>query len=140
VGVTFSKKKVWLLLLAGLISEAVGFVLIKRGLVHVPVFTSHSLISSEFIVSVLKSPQVLIGTAFEALHFGVLMELLSVSDVSYIIPLTSIGYVLTPISALFFLGEGIPPVRWAGILFVCIGVAMVSFSDKKSRENTENLA
>ena len=73
MGVTFSKKKVWLLLLAGLISEAVGFVLIKRGLVHVPVFTSHSLISSEFIVSVLKSPQVLIGTAFEALHFGVLM-------------------------------------------------------------------
>ena len=140
MGVTFSKKKVWLLLLAGLISEAVGFVLIKRGLVQVPVFTSHSLTSSEFLVSVLKSPQVLVGTAFEALHFGVLMELLSVSDVSYIIPLTSIGYVLTPISALFFLGEGIPPVRWAGILFVCIGVAMVSFSDKKSRENTENLA
>ena len=137
---TFSKKKVWLLLLAGLISEAVGFVLIKRGLGQVPVFTSHSLTSFGFLVSVLKSPQVLIGTAFEALHFGVLMELLSVSDVSYIIPLTSIGYVLTPISALFFLGEGIPPVRWAGILFVCIGVAMVSFSDKKSRENTENLA
>ncbi len=94
---TFSRKKVWILLLAGLISEAVGFVLIKRGLVQVPVFTSHSLTSSEFLVSVLKSPQVLLGTAFEALHFGVLMELLSVSDVSYIIPLTSIGYILTPL-------------------------------------------
>ncbi len=137
---TFSRKKVWILLLAGLISEAVGFVLIKRGLVQVPVFTSHSLTSFEFLVSVLKSPQVLLGTAFEALHFGVLMELLSVSDVSYIIPLTSVGYVLTPLSALFFLGEGIPPVRWAGILFVCVGVAMVSFSDKKKRETTENLA
>jgi len=138
--VTFSKKKVWILLLVGLVSEAIGFVLIKRGLDHVPVFTIHSLTSFDFLGPILKSPQVLFGTAFEALHFAVLMELLSVSDVSYIIPLTSIGYVLTPISAFFFLGEGIPAVRWIGILLVCAGVVLVSVSDKKSRTNPEGLA
>jgi len=128
--VSFSRRKLWGLLLAGLISEAIGFVLIKRGLAIVPGFSGKSLSSLSFLIPVVKSPQVLIGTAFEALHFGILMELLSVSDVSYIIPLTSIGYVLTPLSALFFLGETIPPLRWSGILLVCAGVAAVSVSDR----------
>ena len=130
---TFSKRKVWILLLIGLLSEAVGFILIKRGLHSTPPFSSQSLTSLVFIGAILKSPQVLIGTAFEALHFGVLMELLSVSDLSYIIPLTSIGYILTPLSALLFLGEGIPPVRWIGILLVCLGVTMVSLSDRQKK-------
>lgn len=130
----FSRKKVLLLLLAGLLSEAVGFVLIKRGLASVPSFSSSSLTGIDFVLPLMKSPLVLIGTAFEALHFGVLMELLSVSDVSYVIPLTSIGYILTPLSALVFLGEGIPPLRWAGILLVCAGVALVSVSDRKKKQ------
>ncbi len=134
---SFSRKKIWLLLLTGLVSEAVGFVLIKKGLVQVPVFTTSSMTSFTFLYSIVKNPQVLLGTAFEALHFGVLMELLSVSDVSYIIPLTSIGYILTPISALLFLSEGIPPVRWAGIFFVCAGVMLVSFSDRQHRKKPD---
>ncbi len=127
----FSRKKVILLLLAGMLSEAVGFVLIKRGLSSLPPFSSLSFSGFGFVDSLVTSPLVLVGTAFEALHFGVLMELLSVSDVSYVIPLTSIGYILTPMSALIFLGEAIPPLRWAGIFFVCAGVALVSVSDRK---------
>ncbi len=112
--------------------------LIKRGLAAVPGFSGHSLSSLSFLLPVVKSPQVLIGTAFEALHFGILMELLSVSDVSYIIPLTSVGYVLTPLSALFFLGERIPPLRWFGILLVCAGVAAVSVSDRGQKDGASH--
>lgn len=130
---TFSGKKVVLLLLAGLLSEAVGFVLIKRGLATVPAFSLASITGTGFLSAILHSPLVLLGTAFEALHFGVLMELLSVSDVSFVIPLTSVGYLLTPLSAMVFLGESIPPVRWVGILFVCSGVALVSISDRGKR-------
>ena len=131
---SFSKRKTWTLLLAGLLSEAVGFVLIKRGLTNVPAFSGHSLESLSFLIPVVSSPKVLLGTAFEALHFGILMELLSVSDVSYIIPLTSIGYILTPLSALFFLQETIPLLRWMGILLVCAGVAAVSLSDRSGKK------
>jgi drug/metabolite transporter (DMT)-like permease len=134
--VSYSRKKIWGLLLAGLLSEAIGFVLIKRGLAGVPAFSGHSLHSLSFLIPVITSPQVLVGTAFEALHFGVLMELLSVSDVSYIIPLTSIGYVLTPLSALFFLQEKIPTLRWVGIFFVCAGVAAVSISDRSGKDHS----
>jgi drug/metabolite transporter (DMT)-like permease len=134
--VSYSRKKIWGLLLVGLLSEAVGFVLIKRGLSEVPAFSGHSLQSLSFLLPVITSPQVLIGTAFEALHFGVLMELLSVSDVSYIIPLTSIGYVLTPLSALFFLQEKIPTLRWIGIFLVCTGVAAVSLSDRSGKDHS----
>ena len=131
---SFSRRKIWILLLAGLLSEAIGFVLIKRGLANVPAFSGQSLKSLSFLLPVVASPQVLVGTAFEALHFGILMELLSVSDVSYIIPLTSIGYILTPLSALFFLQEKIPMLRWVGILLVCAGVAAVSLSDRSGNK------
>jgi len=135
---SFSRKKVFFLLFLGLISEAVGFVLIKRGLSSVPPFSSASLTSSGFVVHLIQSPLVLIGTAFEALHFGVLMELLSVSDVSYVIPLTSIGYILTPLSAWIFLGEGVPSLRWGGIFFVCAGVSLVSVSDRRKSVSPQN--
>ncbi|AFS53853.1 hypothetical protein BOX24_06545 [Leptospirillum ferriphilum] len=115
---------VFLLMAIGLASEAWGFVLIKKGLLqHPPAgpFLSGSHLAAVFF-QLVSTPLVLLGTALEALHFGVLMELLSFGEVSFIIPLTSVGYVLTPLTALFLLHETIPPERWAGIVLVCAGV------------------
>ena len=115
---------VFLLMSIGLVSEAWGFVLIKKGLLQRPPpgsFLSPSHVAAVFL-QLVSTPLVLLGTALEALHFGVLMELLSFGEVSFIIPLTSVGYVLTPLTALFLLHESIPPERWAGIFLVCAGV------------------
>lgn len=115
---------VFLLMSIGLGAEAWGFVLIKKGLLEHPStgnFLSAPHMAAIFL-QILSTPLVLLGTALEALHFGVLMELLSFGEVSFIIPLTSVGYVLTPLAALFLLHESIPPARWAGILLVCAGV------------------
>ncbi len=115
------------LLLGGLISEAVGFVLIRKGFEHSPDF--HAFFSTtaigQLVKTIITSPAILSGTAFEAVHFGFLLELLSLSDVSFIIPLTSFGYILTPIFANTFLHEAIPPLRWAGISLICAGVIVI---------------
>lgn len=124
------KKPVWyvfFLLAIGLGSEAWGFVLIKKGLFETAVQTPF-LSTSHFIgvfFQIVETPLVLLGTALEALHFGILMELLSFGDVSFMIPLTSIGYVVTPLTALFLLHETVPPERWAGIVLICCGVAVI---------------
>jgi len=122
-------KMAWVLslLAAGLISEGIGFVLIRKGFEHSQAF--HALFSStaikQLIKTIITSPAILSGTAFEAVHFGFLLELLSLSDVSFIIPLTSLGYILTPIFANIFLHEAIPPLRWAGISLICAGVIVL---------------
>ncbi|MHB8423518.1 MAG: hypothetical protein ACYC9S_10775 [Leptospirales bacterium] len=128
------KKPLWyvfLLLAIGLGSEAWGFVFIKKGLLETAVqspFLSSSHLISVFL-QIVGTPLVLLGTALEALHFGILMELLSFGDVSFMIPLTSIGYVLTPLTALILLHETIPPERWAGIVLICCGVAVILKKD-----------
>jgi len=54
------------------------------------------------------------------------MALLSWADLSYVLPVTAIGYVLVALVGHVFLAEQIPLKRWAGIVLIVAGVAMVS--------------
>jgi drug/metabolite transporter (DMT)-like permease len=54
------------------------------------------------------------------------MTLLSWADLSYVLPVTSIGYVLVALTGKVFLHEQVSQKRWAGILLIVLGVALVS--------------
>jgi uncharacterized membrane protein len=54
------------------------------------------------------------------------MTLLSWADLSYVLPVTAIGYVLVALLGRVFLAEQIPVKRWAGIVLIVAGVALVS--------------
>lgn len=51
--------------------------------------------------------------------------LLSWADLSYVLPVTSIGYVLAALAGWFFLNEQIHMTRWAGIALIVAGVTLV---------------
>jgi uncharacterized membrane protein len=53
------------------------------------------------------------------------MVLLSKADLSYVLPVTSVGYVLSALSGWLFLSEHITTPRWAGIALIMCGVGMV---------------
>jgi drug/metabolite transporter (DMT)-like permease len=89
-----------------------------------------------------NSPLDLIGTLFHpwvALGVTLLivwtfahMALLSWADLSYVMPVTAIGYVVTAFAGRFFLGEAVSPMRWAGIVLITIGVFLVGGTDPAS--------
>jgi uncharacterized membrane protein len=54
------------------------------------------------------------------------MTLLSWADLSYVLPVTAIGYALVALVGRVFLAEQIPLKRWAGIALIVAGVALVS--------------
>ena len=64
---------------------------------------------------------------------GILI-LMSKGDVSFIWPLTSLGFVLTTLAARFILGETVSPVRWLGVFLIMLGACLIIWSEK-SREN-----
>ena len=67
-----------------------------------------------------------------------LLVLLKQNDVSLIWPLTSLGFVLTALSAKFILHEEVSVVRWGGVLLIVIGAGLVSWSEKqKERRQPE---
>jgi drug/metabolite transporter (DMT)-like permease len=51
--------------------------------------------------------------------------MLSVENVSFVIPLTALSYVIGALGGAFFLGERVDWQRWIGVLLVCAGVALV---------------
>lgn len=69
----------------------------------------------------------LAGVFFIILSFIAFMIVLSWADVSFVVPATSISYVITTLGAKFYLKETISSLRWVGTAFVCLGVALISF-------------
>jgi uncharacterized membrane protein len=68
------------------------------------------------------------GIASMAVAFFSLLALLSWADASLVVPATALSYVSGAFGAKFFLGEKVAPIRWAGVILVCAGVALLSLS------------
>lgn len=68
----------------------------------------------------------LVGLFFMAMSFFSFLAVLSWADLSLVLPATSVSFVITTVGAKLYLKEEISPVRWAGIVLVCAGVALIS--------------
>ncbi|MBI1788397.1 MAG: EamA family transporter [Acidobacteria bacterium] len=53
------------------------------------------------------------------------MALLSCADLSFVLPVTSVGYVLAAVAGKLFLNEQISVGRWMGVVLIMTGVALV---------------
>ncbi len=71
------------------------------------------------------SPWVAIGILLLILWLLSRMALLSWADLSYVLPVTSLGYVANALVGRFFLNEHIDPARWAGTLLIVAGTILV---------------
>ena len=79
----------------------------------------------DFILA-LASPWVALGVALLILWLFSHMVLLSWADLSYVLPVTSIGYVLVALTGRFFLHESVSWMRWCGVIVIVVGVMLVS--------------
>ena len=81
--------------------------------------------SPGFFLAVFLNPWVILGVSLLILWMLSRMTLLSWADLSYVLPVTALGYVLTALAGSFLLGEQVSPGRWAGIALIVCGVALV---------------
>ena len=66
-----------------------------------------------------------IGIGLMALGFFALLGMLSLENVSLVVPVTALIYAAGTLGGQFFLGERVTRQRWAGVALVCVGVALV---------------
>src|SRR6266436_5137372 len=69
-------------------------------------------------IRLIFSPWVLLGTTLLILWLLSRMTLLGWADLSYVLPVTAIGYVLTALVGRYFLGEAISCQGWAGTALI----------------------
>ena len=123
--------KILLILIIGLVFEAVGVVFLSAGLKQIGELQQVTIAEISRIVSRgAVNRNILLGVFFEAVFFGCLLYLLSQRDVSLIWPLTSLGFVITAIAARVVLKEEVSALRWAGVALIVVGAALVSYSEK----------
>jgi drug/metabolite transporter (DMT)-like permease len=61
-----------------------------------------------------------------ALSFYTLLVLLSWQPISFVIPASALSYVVGTLGAKYILREDVSSARWAGVVLVCAGVALVA--------------
>lgn len=80
------------------------------------------------LIGALFHPWVALGVALLIVWTFTYMALLSWADLSYVLPVTAIGYVLTALSGIFVLGETVPLSHWLGILLIAAGATLVGLT------------
>lgn len=76
-------------------------------------------------VRAMLNPFVALGIALLILWLLTRMALLSWADLSFVLPLTGLGYILAAVFGRFFLNESITPGHWIGTILIFAGTAMV---------------
>ena len=115
----------------GLLMEAVGVVLLSKGIKEIGDMAQVDL--GELLRLVGRGAtnrNILLGVAFEAGFFGCLLFLMSRGDVSFIWPLTALSFVLTTLAAKLFLHEQVSGLRWCGVLLIILGAGVITYTEK----------
>src|SRR2546423_13961672 len=81
----------------------------------------------------ITNPWVGLGIVFLCGFFASYMIALSWADLTYVLPASSLGYVLLALIARFALHERISLMRWLGIALVSAGVGFVTSGPERTR-------
>jgi drug/metabolite transporter (DMT)-like permease len=118
--VTFRK---YLVLGGVTLFAAVGDSVLSHGMKQVGNISLHHL--SSVLLAVLN-PWVAVGILLLLAFFASYTTALSWADLTYVLPATSLGYVLLALIARFVLHEHVSPLRWLGIALIAAGVGFVA--------------
>jgi uncharacterized membrane protein len=123
--------KTWLFTVIVVLANSFGNFFMSRGLKGRGSALGGSAL--EYIL-VLFNPWVALGVGLLILWLLTRMALLSWADLSYVLPVTAIGYVLNALMGRVFLGEHVSAARWAGTVLIVAGIALVGSTAVRTAE------
>lgn len=112
------------LVLAGItLFSTAGDSLLARGMKDSGSISLHNISG---LLLVILNPWVALGILSLLAFFSCYMSALSWADLTYVLPATSLGYVLVALIAHFGFHEMISPTRWIGIMMIAAGVGFAA--------------
>jgi drug/metabolite transporter (DMT)-like permease len=113
----------YLVILSVVLFGSIGDAFLARGMKHVQSIDIHHLIN---VFYALADPFVIFGILFLLVFMSSYMTALSFADLTYVMPATAISYVVMVLLSIFWLHERVSAQRWAGVVFIVIGVGAVA--------------
>lgn len=128
--------KTKLLTLVVVLANVLGNFALSWGMKHQPA----KLVNLRTVyIQTIFSPWVLLGTTLLILWLLARMTLLSWADLSYVLPVTSIGYVFNAFLGKYFFSEQITWQRWLGTLAITIGMILVGLTTPNTTACSEKV-
>jgi multidrug transporter EmrE-like cation transporter len=107
-----------------------GQICLKYGMINIGKFTSHVTINNNItlLIKALSSPIILLGFLCYGISALSWLVVLSRVELSYAYPMVSIGYILVVVLSWILFNEHVTFLRLFGVVVVCCGVLLISFS------------
>jgi uncharacterized membrane protein len=121
--------KIWSVLLFFLALKAAGNSWMAWGMKQVPEKMS---MDPALYLRAMVNPFVALGIAALILALLTRMALLSLADLSFVLPVTAIGYVIAVFLGKVFLHETVTRQRWMGTLLIFAGALLVGSTSRKT--------
>jgi drug/metabolite transporter (DMT)-like permease len=119
--------KTFLLVLVAALVGGTGHVMLSKGMKTVGDLTeAPGSMLGGMLARAMSSPWLLLGVTLQAAFFVLYLTLLSRANVSQVLPMTALDYVVVAFLAQLLLAEAVTPARWLGIGFIVVGVFLVS--------------
>ena len=128
-GVPVSKLRVFLLVLAVITLNAAGNLALAWGMRHVAEAMSFN---PAGYVRAMLNPFVALGIVLLVLWMLTRMALLSWADLSFVLPLTALGYILAAVLGRLFFNESITFAHWVGTILIFGGAALAGSTDRRT--------
>jgi drug/metabolite transporter (DMT)-like permease len=124
--------KTYSLLAAFIALRAFGNLALAFGTKH---FSESLALNPLTYLRAMLSPFVAAGVAMLVLAMLVRMAVLGIADLSFVLPLTAIGYVFAALLGRFILHEEVSPQRWLGTALIFVGVAVVGSTPQNTTKD-----
>ena len=118
------KTRIFLLLV--IVTQPIGNLALTMGMRH------RSLASPVDYLLAIFSPYVALGIVFLIVWLLSRMALFSWADMSYVLPLTAVGYIANALLGRFVLQEQISATRWSGTFLIVAGTLLVSLTPART--------
>lgn len=81
---------------------------------------------------IVTTPRIWVAVTMSLTFFALWLTALSWADLSFVLPITALTYVLNAMLVAPVLGERVSPLRWAGTWLIFLGVLLVTLSGQGS--------
>lgn len=122
------RPKTLLLAAVVVVANVAGNFALGWGMKHAP--------ASATPISALLEPFVMVGIVLLIVWTLLRIKLLELADLSYVLPITAVGYVFNAIMGALFLHEQVSMQRWAGTLLIVAGAALTATTSPGAERST----
>ncbi|MBA3660847.1 MAG: 4-amino-4-deoxy-L-arabinose transferase [Gammaproteobacteria bacterium] len=120
---------IFLLLLIGVLLNAVAQLLLKAGMTQIGHFDFTGANVLPIATKVMLNPPIVTGLSLYVASVVVWLIVLSRVEVSLAYPMLSIGYIVNAVAAYYWFGESLSATRIVGIFIIMTGVYLLARSN-----------